>query len=120
MNENEGRWPALEQQYAAKFGDLNQRDASGKYVYHYSLTQRVFMVYNCMKQPLDRKDVMALLNIGDEGLNHAIRRLTDAGKLCAVPGRWGFYQIVPGATMPEDTRGKNPNSHGNRGKAVMV
>lgn len=96
--------------------EVNRRDASGEHRYHYSLTQRVFIVFQRATRPLDRRDVMDALNIGAEGLEHAMRRLGTLGAIQPVAGVYGFYALVADAAMPEDTRGRNPKSHGNRGK----
>ena len=103
----------------APLKEFNRLDASGKYVFHYSLTQRVFLLFQRMGRPLDRRDVMSLLNIGADGLKHAMTRLAK-DHLRPVPGQHGFYEIVPGAGLPLDTRGTNPRSHGNRGRRVQL
>lgn len=102
--------------------EANTPDATGVHAFHYSLTQRVFLVYAQAVQPLDRRDVMEKLSIGDAGLDHAIRRLTQTNRLKAVPGRWGFYAWVPGSTLPEDSRGKDERSLANlrRGRVAVA
>lgn len=100
----------------------NTPDATGVHAFHFSLTQRVFLAFSEAKQPLDRKHVKMLLSIGDEGLKHAMERLEAAGCVRKVDGRWGFYELVPGAVMPADTRGKSERSQANlkRGRAIQV
>lgn len=95
--------------------EANRIDHSRLHDYEYSLTQRVFLVLQHSAVPLDRAEIMRVLNVGELGLDHALRRLKKSACVTPAPGMFGFYVIVPGAKMPEDTRGKNLNSFGNRG-----
>lgn len=84
--------------------------------FRYSLTQRVYLTFaDYYPQALDRAHVMLVLNLGDRALDHAMRRLADEACVRPAKGRRGFYEFVPGALMPVDTRGTNPKSRGNRG-----
>lgn len=93
-------------------------DATRVHRFQYSLTQRVFLAFAAQPQPLDRKHICQLLGLGDLALTHALRSLEAKRCIEKTPGRYGFYQLVAGAKMPEDTRGKHPNSRGHRRKQV--
>lgn len=80
---------------------------------HLSLVQRIFLLFRTQARPLDRRDVKTLLNLGDAGLKHAMARLVADACVRPVPGRYGFFEFVPGATMPVDTRGTSAASRGN-------
>lgn len=83
----------------------------------YTLVQRVYLVFaEYYPQALDRRHLKLVLNVEGDSLNYAMRRLASNACIRLASGRRGLFEFSPGAKMPLDARGRNPNSFGNRGR----
>ena len=75
---------------------------------------RVFAVFvQCAPQPLSAADVIVRLAIDPTSVYVALRTLKIRGQICVAPGHKRRYTVSPGASVPQDGRGKSAASRSN-------
>lgn len=71
-----------------------------------TLQARVFQTIATSSTPLQPADVMARLPFEPQSIRKAFARLRDLGAIRFAEGSRLLSELVPGATIPRDTRGR--------------